>query len=109
MFWFAAAARVLTQQKECGKVQLTGLGLPSQMRTYVKSGCVKKVGLWSETDFGYLAEYVAHNVLTGKLTNATGSTIKAGHLGARSVIAGHTIILSPPIVFTKATIDNYHF
>jgi rhamnose transport system substrate-binding protein len=105
----AAAARVLTQGKQCGKVQLTGLGLPSQMRTYVKSGCVKKVGLWSETDFGYLAEYVAHNVLAGKLTNAAGQTFKAGHLGTRKVIAGHTVILSKPLVFTKANIDKFHF
>ena len=105
----AAAARVLTQQHQCGKVQLTGLGLPSQMRPYVKAGCVKKVGLWSETDFGYLAEYVAHNVLDGKLTNATGQTLRAGHLGVRSVGPGHTVILSKPIVFTKANIDNYHF
>jgi rhamnose transport system substrate-binding protein len=105
----AAAARVLTQQKECGKVQLTGLGLPSQMRTYIKSGCVKKVGLWSETDFGYLAEYVAHNVLAGTLTNATGKSFKAGHLGTRTVGPGHTVILSQPIVFDKANIDQYHF
>jgi rhamnose transport system substrate-binding protein len=105
----AAAARVLTQQKECGKVQLTGLGLPSQMRTYVKSGCVKKVGLWSETDFGYLAAYVAHNVLAGKLTNAVGQSLKAGHLGTRTVGLNKTIILSKPLVFTKANIDNYHF
>ena len=79
------------------------------MRPYVKAGCVKKVGLWSETDFGYLAEYVAHNVLDGKLTNATGQTLRAGHLGVRSVGPGHTVILSKPIVFTKANIDNYHF
>jgi rhamnose transport system substrate-binding protein len=105
----AAAARVLTQSKDCGKVQLTGLGLPSQMRTYVKSGCVKKVGLWSETDFGYLAEYVAHDVLAGKLTNAAGQTFKAGHLGTRKVIGGHTVILSKPLVFTKANIDKFHF
>ena len=105
----AAAARVLTQQKACGKVQLTGLGLPSQMRKYVKSGCVKKVGLWSETDFGYLAEYAAHNVLTGKLTGKAGQSFKAGHLGSRTVGANKTVILSKPIVFTKATIDKYHF
>jgi len=105
----AAAARVLTQQRACGKVQLTGLGLPSQMRIYVKSGCVKKVGLWSETDFGYLAEYAAHNVLTGKLTGKKGETFKAGHLGSRTVGANRTVILSKPLVFTKANIDNFHF
>ena len=105
----AAAARVLTQQSACGKVQLTGLGLPSQMRTYVKAGCVKKVGLWSESDFGYLAEYAAHNVLTGKLTGKAGESFKAGHLGSRTVIANQTVILSKPLVFTKGNIDKYHF
>lgn len=105
----AAAARVLTQQKACGKVQLTGLGLPSQMRKYVKSGCVKKVGLWSETDFGYLAEYAAHNVLAGKLSGKKGETFKAGHLGSRTVGANKTVILSKPLVFTKANIDKFHF
>src|SRR6185295_14051844 len=44
----AAAARVLQQAKQCGKVALTGLGLPSQMRSYIKAGCAKKVGLWDE-------------------------------------------------------------
>jgi rhamnose transport system substrate-binding protein len=104
----AAAARVLSQAHKCN-VRLTGLGLPSQMRSYVKSGCVKKVGLWSETDFGYLAEYVAHNVLTGKLTGKVGQSIKAGHLGKRTVLKGRTVILSKPLVFTKANIDKYHF
>jgi rhamnose transport system substrate-binding protein len=88
---------------------LTGLGLPNQMRSYVKSGCVKKVGLWNEKDFGYLAMYVMHNVLTGKLTGKVGETITAGRLGKRTVKRGGTIILSKPLVFTKANIDKYHF
>jgi rhamnose transport system substrate-binding protein len=104
----AAAARVLTQQKKCS-IALTGLGIPSQMRPYIKSGCVKKVGLWSETDFGYLAAYAAHEVIAGKITGKTGESFKAGHLGVRKVLADKTIILSKPIVFTKANIDQYKF
>jgi rhamnose transport system substrate-binding protein len=104
----AAAARVLTQQKKCS-IQLTGLGIPSQMRPYLKSGCVKKVGLWSETDFGYLAAYTAHEVIAGKITGKAGESFKAGHLGVRKVIADQTIILSKPIVFTKANVDQYKF
>jgi rhamnose transport system substrate-binding protein len=104
----AAAARVLTQQKKCS-IALTGLGIPSQMRPYVKSGCVKKVGLWSETDFGYLAAYAAHEVIAGKITGKSGESFKAGHLGMRKVIADKTVILSKPLVFTKANIDKYHF
>ena len=104
----AAAARVLTQQKKCN-IQLTGLGIPSQMRPYLKSGCVKKVGLWSETDFGYLAAYTAHEVIAGKITGKEGESFKAGHLGVRKVIGDKTIILSKPIVFTKANVDQYKF
>jgi len=104
----AAAARVLTQQKKCS-IALTGLGIPSQMRPYLKSGCVKKVGLWSETDFGYLAAYTAHEVIAGKITGKAGESFKAGHLGVRKVIANQTIILSKPIVFTKANVDQYKF
>lgn len=104
----AAAARVLSQAKRCD-VALTGLGLPSQMRTYVKSGCVKKFGLWSERDFGYLAAYVAHNVLIGKLTGKAGETFTAGRLGKRTVGPNRTVILSDPLVFTAANIDQFHF
>ena len=105
----AAAARVLAQKHKCGKVMLTGLGLPSQMRKYIKSGCAKKVGLWDEFKFGYLAEYVAHNVITGKLTGKAGQSIKAGILGKRTVGPNNTVILGKPLVFTKATVDKYHF
>ena len=55
----SSAAQVLEQAGKCKAVALTGLGLPNQMRKYVKKGCAKKFGLWNERDFGYLATYVA--------------------------------------------------
>ncbi len=105
----AAAARVLSQKRQCGKVALTGLGLPSQMRKYIKAGCAKKVGLWDEFKFGYMAEYVAHNLLTGKLTGKAGESITVPTMGKRTVGANQTIILSKPLVFTKANVDKFHF
>jgi rhamnose transport system substrate-binding protein len=105
----AAAARVLSQKHVCGKVSLTGLGLPSQMRKYIKSGCAKKVGLWDEFRFGYLAEYAMHNAIAGKLSGKAGQTFRAGILGKRTVGAHQTVILSKPLVFTKANVDKFHF
>jgi rhamnose transport system substrate-binding protein len=105
----AAAARVLTQSHKCGRVALTGLGLPSQMRKYIKAGCAKKVGLWDEYNFGYAAEYAMHNVLTGKLTGKAGQSFIAGKLGKKTVGPNQTVIFSKPLVFTKANVDNYHF
>jgi rhamnose transport system substrate-binding protein len=105
----AAAARVLQQAKKCGTVALTGLGLPSQMRPYIKAGCAKKVGLWDEFKFGYVAMYAAHAVLEGKLTGKAGESFTAGKLGKRTVGPDKTVIFDKPLVFTKATVDKYKF
>ena len=105
----AAAARVLQQSHKCGKVALTGLGLPSQMRAYIKAGCAKKVGLWDEFKLGYVAEYAAHAVLDGKVTGKSGEKFSAGKYGTKTVGPNKTVVFSAPLVFTKANVDQYHF
>jgi len=108
-----AAAQELQQEGKCGKIQLTGLGLPNDMRKYVKKGCANKFGLWDEEAFGYLATYVMHNVLAGKLTGKLGQTLTAGHLGKFKVVVSDgnkpVVVLGPPIAFTPKNIDKYHF
>src|SRR5690348_188805 len=51
----AAAARYLSGSTYKGKVQLTGLGTPNQMKSFVKDGTVKAFALWNPADLGYLA------------------------------------------------------
>ena len=109
----AAAAQVLQQERKCNTVALTGLGLPNEMRKYIKAGCAKKVGLWNERDFGYLAAYVAHYVLDGTLTGKIGQTFTAGRLGKRTVVVSDgnrpVVVLGDPLVFTKANVDKFNF
>lgn len=109
----SAAAQVLLQEGKCNAVALTGLGLPNQMRKYVKKGCAKKIGLWNERDFGYLAAYVAHYVLDGTLTGKIGQTFKAGRLGKRTVVVSDgnkpVVVLGDPLVFTAKNIDKFNF
>jgi rhamnose transport system substrate-binding protein len=104
-----AAARVLQQAKKCGSIALTGLATPNSMRAYTKKRCGKKFGLWNEVDFGYLAVYVAHAVLDGKLTGKAGESLVAGRLGKRTIGANSTMPMGPPLVFTPKNIDKYHF
>ena len=56
-----------------------------------------------------LAAFAAHNVLAGKLTGKNGESCKGVYLGSHSVGANKTVILSKPLVFTKANIDKFHF
>jgi rhamnose transport system substrate-binding protein len=108
-----AAAQELQQEGKCKSIALTGLGLPNDMRKYVKKGCAKKFGLWNEKDLGYLATYVAHYVVQGKLTGALGQTFTAGRLGKFKVVVSDgnrpVVVLGPPLVFTPQNIDKYHF
>jgi len=104
-----SAARVLQQAGKCKAIALTGLATPNAMRAYTKKGCGKKFGLWNEVDFGYLAVYVAHAVLDGKLSGKAGQSLVAGRLGKRTVGANNTMPMGPPLVFTPQNIDKFHF
>ena len=108
-----AAAQELQQEGKCGKIQLTGLGLPNDMRKYVKAGCANKFGLWDESKLGYLATYVAHDVIAGKLTGKLGQTFTAGSAGKYTVVESDgnkpVVVMGPPLAFTPQNIDKYHF
>ena len=61
----AAAARYLSKSPQKGKVKLTGLGFPNQMRKFVKDGTVEEFQLWVPKDVGYLAGQAAAALVVG--------------------------------------------
>ncbi len=105
----ANAARYLSTSQYKGKVYLTGLGLPSEMRTYIKDGTVKQFALWDPTNLGYLAAYTAKALIDGTITGKKGDTFTAGKLGKFTVGADHEVVLGPPTVFDSSNIDKYSF
>jgi rhamnose transport system substrate-binding protein len=105
----AAAARYISTSKSKGKVDVTGLGTPNQMRKYVKDGTVKQFALWNPEDLGYLAAYAGKALADKTITGKEGDTFTAGKLGKYTVGKGSTVLLGDPFVFTKANIDKFHF
>jgi len=105
----AAAAAVLDTPKYRGKIKLTGLGTPNQLRKYVLDGTIDGFELWNPADLGYLAAYAAVNVASGSLTGKTGQSFTAGKLGKYKVGAKSTVLLGPPFVFNKKNIAKFHF
>ncbi|CCH78862.1 Rhamnose ABC transporter, periplasmic rhamnose-binding protein [Nostocoides japonicum T1-X7] len=105
----AAAARYLSTSKEKGKVALTGLGTPNQMRKYVKDGTVKEFYLWNPTDLGYLAAYAAAALAKGEITGKEGDSFTAGTLGDYKVGADGVVLLGDPTAFNAANIDKFDF
>jgi ABC-type sugar transport system substrate-binding protein len=104
---FPGAAEAVRQSGRQGRVLVTGLSTPNEMKQYVKDGTVKSVILWNAVDLGYLAVHVASAVAEGRLAPGA-SSLTAGRLGTRKV-AGDQVLLGELLVFTKENIDQFGF
>ena len=116
-------AEAVEQTGLTGKIVVTGLSTPNDMKEFVKRGTVKTVVLWNPVDLGYLAVYVAQASLAGTLKdNATQAKVPAGRLGTRDAVASleditakgpltlkNVIVLGNPFRFTKDNIDQFNF
>jgi rhamnose transport system substrate-binding protein len=105
----AAAARYLSKSPQKGKVKLTGLGFPNQMRKFIKDGAVEEIQLWVPKDVGYLASQAAVALASGRITGKEGEKFKAGRLGDYTIGKNGEIVLGPLTTFTKDNIDKYDF
>jgi len=105
----AAAARYLSGSTYKGKVQLTGLGTPNQMKSFVKDGTVKAFALWNPADLGYLAAYAGASLASGLITGKEGDKFKAGKLGEFTVGPDATVVLGDPFTFNAGNVDQFNF
>jgi rhamnose transport system substrate-binding protein len=107
----AAAGKVLTDKGLIGKVFLTGLGLPSEMATYIENGSCPYMFLWNPIDVGYLGAYTATALVSKKITGAVGDKFSAGRLGSYTITkapdGGTEVLLGPPYKFDKANIADW--
>lgn len=99
------AAQAVRQAGKTGKVKVTGLGLPSEVRPYVEDGTVEKFVLWNPIDLGYLTVYIAKALRDGKLQDGVH---QFGRLSNVRVHDGE-VILGPPVVFDRDNIDQFDF
>src|SRR3989442_255566 len=116
-------AEAADQAGLAGKIVVTGLSTPNDMREFVKNGTVKTVVLWNPVDLGYLAVYVAQASLAGTLKdNATQAKVPAGRLGPRDAVASleditakgpltprNGIALGNPSRLTKEDSEQFNF
>ncbi|MFJ5997247.1 rhamnose ABC transporter substrate-binding protein [Streptomyces sp. NPDC092370] len=104
-----AAAQYLSGSKYKGKVKLTGLGTPNDMRKYVKNGTVEAFELWDPAKLGELAARTAVALSSGQITGKEGETFKAGSMGEYTIGKDGVISLGKPTVFDAKNIDQFDF
>src|SRR5437016_2617570 len=94
-----------------GKIVVTGMSTPNDMKEFVKRGTVKIVVLWNPVDLGYLAVYVAQASLEGTLKdNTTQAKVPAGRLGTRDAVASlEAITAKGPLTLKNGSVVGTPF
>jgi rhamnose transport system substrate-binding protein len=105
----AAAARYLQTSEAKGKVKLTGLGTPNDMRAFVEDGTVEEFALWNPEQLGYLTTYAVKALVDGTITGAEGDKFDAGDLGSFTVGPDSTVLLGEPYRFNADNIGDFNF
>ncbi len=105
----AAAARYLSTSPQKGKLKLTGLGFPNQMRKFIEDGTVEEFQLWVPKDVGYLAGQAAVALASGRITGKEGEKFEAGRLGEYTIGENGEIVLGPLTTFNADNIDEFDF
>jgi rhamnose transport system substrate-binding protein len=101
-----AAAQVVTDMGLIGKINVTGLALPSEFKKFIDNGASQAVALWNPIDLGYSAVYLAHGLIGGEEAKP-GATFSIGHVGEITLDDSNSAAMAPPYQFDKSNIDKF--
>ena len=108
----AAASKAMQDEGLCGKVKVSGLGLPAEMVSYTLNGCAPEFALWSFIDLGYLTYYTSYLLATGSIEGKVGETFKAGRMGTYTIEkdptrdVGLRVLMGPFTVYDKDNVEK---
>lgn len=102
-----AAAQAVEDAGLAGKINVTGLGLPSEMAGHVHSGASKSFAIWNPIDLGYSATMIAYNLATKKAVAKPGAEIDMGRMG-KVKLDDHTEgAMADPFVYDAKNVDQF--
>lgn len=102
-----ATAQAVTDAGKIGEVNVTGLGLPSEMAGHVKSGVTKSFAIWNPIDLGYSATMIAYHLANGDAKAEPGAEIPIGRLGNITLDDNTEGAMSEPFTYDASNIDEF--
>ncbi len=102
-----AAAQVVTDQNLIGKINVTGLALPSEFKKFIDNGASQAVALWNPIDLGYSAVQISHQLATKKVEAKPGAKISIGRVGEITLDDTNSAAMAPPYQFDKTNIEEF--
>jgi len=102
-----AAAQVVTDQDLIGKINVTGLALPSEFKKFIDNGASQAVALWNPIDLGYSAVQIANQLATKKVEAKPGAKISIGRVGEITLDDTNSAAMAAPFQFDKTNIEEF--
>lgn len=102
-----ATAQAVKDAGKVGVVEVTGLGLPSEMKGYILDDTCRQMALWNPLDLGYTSTYILNALIDGTTKGNVGDVIAAGRMNNVKVEEDGLIYMSTPYVFNKGNIEEY--
>lgn len=102
-----AAAQAVADAGKAGEINVTGLGLPSEMAGAIESGASKSFAIWNPIDLGYSATMIAHALATGEASAEAGAEIPTGRMGSVTLDDSKAAAMADPFVYDSSNIDDF--
>ncbi|MFQ8430628.1 rhamnose ABC transporter substrate-binding protein [Amaricoccus sp. W119] len=102
-----AAAQAVSDAGKTGEINVTGLGLPSEMAGHVASGASKSFAIWNPIDLGYSATMIAYNLAKGNATAEPGAEIGMGRMGSVTLDENNEGAMAEPFVYDDSNIEEF--
>lgn len=102
-----AAAQAVADAGKIGEINVTGLGLPSEMAGAVESGASKSFAIWNPIDLGYSATMIAYNLAKGNAMAEPGASIPMGRMGEVTLDDTNSGAMADPFVYDSSNIDEF--
>jgi rhamnose transport system substrate-binding protein len=99
-----ASAKAVEDQGLAGKVQVTGLGLPSELAGYVQKGVVPKFAIWNPIDLGYSITHIAVNLARG---GDAGESMAIGRMGQVAFGADGVGAMARPFIYDASNVAEF--
>ena len=102
-----AAARAVEDAGKVGEINVTGLGLPSEMAGAIDSGASKSFAIWNPIDLGYSATMLAYQLATDAAEAAPGAEIPMGRMGSLTLDDNNEGAMADPFVYDASNIEQF--
>ena len=101
-----AGAKAIVDGGLIGKVYITGLGLPSEMKDFVLQGACDSFAIWNPVEYGYSSTMIMINILNGAEAGP-GATVSMGKKGETKVGDDGEAAMGEPFEFNKTNVEEF--